>query len=295
MATNGTGYAPALVARLLDEFAGRLARRGAPRLIGVSGLQGSGKSTLARQLVAAARAHGIDAITLSIDDFYLGRRARERLGHTVHPLLATRGVPGTHDTGLIAGTLAALGLAAANHPAHLPSFDKGRDTRVVPSRWHAVVKPPDWIVLEGWCIGIPPQGPAALRPPVNRLERRQDGDGYWRRYVNARLATDYTALWTRLDLFAVLQAPGFEVVREWRAEPERELRRRGAPEAMSPAALARFLMVYERLSRHALHVLPARADVVIAIDRHRRVLEVAGNRRAAIGDGAARRLRATPR
>src|SRR5690349_12906939 len=92
----------------------RLAR---PLLLGVSGLQGSGKSTLARQLAQSAHARGIPAVALSIDDFYLGRRARARLAREVHPLLATRGVPGTHDLDLMHATIDALARATRARPA----------------------------------------------------------------------------------------------------------------------------------------------------------------------------------
>ena len=69
-------------------------------VIGLSGLQGSGKSTLAAQIIAAAKEERIDATAISIDDFYLGRASRKALARTVHPLLKTRGVPGTHDPAL---------------------------------------------------------------------------------------------------------------------------------------------------------------------------------------------------
>ena len=34
---------------------------------------------------------------LSIDDYYLSKKNRYQLASQVHPLLLTRGVPGTHD------------------------------------------------------------------------------------------------------------------------------------------------------------------------------------------------------
>ncbi len=34
---------------------------------------------------------------LSIDDYYLSKIERLRISQKVHPLLITRGVPGTHD------------------------------------------------------------------------------------------------------------------------------------------------------------------------------------------------------
>jgi len=260
-------YPDAIVQLLLDVLPAR-------GLIGISGLQGSGKSTLAAQLVAAAECRGSAAITMSIDDFYLGRRARQRLARMVHPLLATRGVPGTHDVELLRHTLAALRAAAPRHPARIPRFDKGRDTRLPPSRWRRVKHAPALVILEGWCLGIPPQGRSALRRPINALERDEDSDRRWRTFVNAQLAQHYVPLWRRFDRLIDLQAPDFAVVACWRDEQERALRRRHAPRAMSPAVLRRFLMHYERLSRQALRALPALADICLRLAGDRRVREI---------------------
>jgi D-glycerate 3-kinase len=240
-------------------------------LIGLSGLQGSGKSTLSAQLVAATKRDGVSALALSIDDFYLGRAARARLARDVHPLLATRGVPGTHDVGLLLQTLADLRAASVRRPARVPRFDKGRDTRLPPSRWRHIAQPPRLVVLEGWCIGVPPQSAAALRAPVNGLERDEDRGALWRTWVNAQLSHAYVPLWRRLDRLVMLQAPDYAIVRRWRDEQERALRRRQAPRALSPAALRRFLMHYERLSRQALKTLPRLADLRIVLDENRRV------------------------
>jgi D-glycerate 3-kinase len=266
-------YAGTVVDALLDALLPRLpARRAA--LVGLSGLQASGKSTLAAQLAAAARARGVATEVLGLDDFYLGRRDRAALARNVHPLLATRGVPGTHDVALLAESVRALRSASPRNPARVPRFDKGRDTRVPPSRWRRVTSPPRLILLEGWCIGVPAERDAALARAVNALERIEDADACWRSFVNARLAAEYAALWRQLDALVLLAAPDFGVVSKWRDEPERILRRRNASRAMSRVALRRFLMHYERLSRHALRTLPALADVVITLDRARRVSKV---------------------
>jgi D-glycerate 3-kinase len=54
------------------------------------------------------------------------------------------------------------------------------------------------------------------------------------------------------------------------------LRKRRAPHALTPAALQRFLMHYERLSRHALQTLPALADLRVVLDAQRRVRRIVG-------------------
>lgn len=239
-------------------------------VLGLSGPQGSGKSTLAHAIAAATRARGIAAQTLSLDDVYLGRRAREQLARTVHPLLRTRGVPGTHDLGLLRATLDALARAAPNRPMRLPRFDKGRDTRRPPSRWPVVGQAPQLLVLEGWCVGVRPQTVSALDPPVNALERREDADGCWRRYVNRQLRA-MQPFWNRLDALVVLTAPGWPQVCRWREQAERALRERQARQAMDARQLARFMQHFERLTRHAAATLPARADLCIELDAARRV------------------------
>lgn len=262
------------VEAVLDALLARAARRKTPFLAGLSGLQGSGKSTFARRLVAAARSLGEHCLALSLDDFYFGRRARQHLAAERHPLFLTRGVPGTHDVELLARTLDAIAGACPAAPARLPRFDKGRDTRMAPSRWHRIEQVPRLVVLEGWCVGVPAQTSSALRAPVNALERAEDPDRRWRQQVNDALAGDYARLWRRLDALVLLQAPGWDVVERWRNEQEEALRARLAPAAMDRAHLARFLMHYERLSRVALRELPALADICLLLDHQRRVSEI---------------------
>lgn len=243
-------------------------------LVGLSALQGSGKSTFAAQIVAAAKARGLEVLSVSLDDFYHGRNQRRQLARSVHPLLATRGVPGTHEIELIERTLDALANASSEVPARVPRFDKGRDTRMAPSRWRRITRAPQLILLEGWCVGVGAQTDAELANPINALERDEDADLRWRRHVNAQLAGDYARLWRRLDRLVVLQAPDFDVVSRWRNEQEEALRSRNAVQAMSPAAIDRFIQHYERLSRHALRTLPVCADFVIGLGERREVLGI---------------------
>ena len=84
------------------DYASRLSQRAEaadrPIIVGLNGAQGSGKSTLSELLAEVLPAFfGVDCHVLSIDDFYLSKAQRRKLGAAIHPLLATRGVPGTHD------------------------------------------------------------------------------------------------------------------------------------------------------------------------------------------------------
>ncbi|MXP41537.1 kinase [Altererythrobacter soli] len=238
-----------------------------PLLVGINGAQGSGKSTVCRFLEVLLGERGLVAVTLSLDDLYLTRAERRALAASVHPLFATRGVPGTHDVPL---GMAVLDRLLAGEPADLPRFDKAADDRDSASRH--VPGPVDVVLFEGWCIGAAPQPSYALGEPLNGLERDEDPDGTWRREVNRRLATDYAELFARIDLLIMLEVRDFEAVRANRRLQEEKL---GAgPAVMDQAALDRFLAHYQRLTEHMFAELPARADILVEIGRDQRPLRL---------------------
>ncbi len=235
-------------------------------VVGLAGPQGSGKSTSAARLATALRAMDLAVTVCSIDDFYLGRTAREALGVAVHPLFATRGAPGTHDVALAHRTLDAL---IAGSATALPRFDKTTDDVMPDARWPIHTGRTDVVLLEGWCIGAAPQAEPDLREPVNELELREDRDGIWRRAVNDYLARSYAELWHRLDWRIMLRAPSFEQVFGWRAEQEAKLDRSapGARPPMDEAGLRRFIATYERLTRWMMTDEPA--DLIVDLDATR--------------------------
>ena len=159
----------------------------------------------------------------------------------------------------------------------MPRFDKALDDRLPPAAWDRVPAGVQVVIFEGWCVGARPQAEAALAQPVNALERDDDPDGVWRRYVNAALAGPYQALFARIDVLALLAAPGFDSVLGWRGQQEQELRARAgvnAPGVMGDAALVRFIQHYERLTRHMLTEMPPRADILARLAEDRTPVEV---------------------
>jgi D-glycerate 3-kinase len=238
-------------------------------VVGISGSQGSGKSTLASLLVLMLKElMGLRCINLSLDDFYHTHAQRQQLARNVHPLFATRGVPGTHDVALAVKTLEAL-----KHEGEvaIPRFNKAVDDRLPEAEWPKVLAPLDVVILEGWCLCVPCQHDAHLHEPVNTLEEVEDGDGRWRRFVNAQVREEYQKLYDMVDFLIMLKAPGFDKVYEWRQTQEDKLAERIATSGgtgtrlMDRDQLQRFIQHYERLTRHGLAELPALADVVFEL------------------------------
>lgn len=232
-------------------------------VLGVAGAQGTGKSTLAHQLALMLSVNNVSALVLSIDDFYFTKQERERLAKKVHPLLRTRGVPGTHDMKLMADVIAAMKLGKT---ASLPVFDKATDDRRKEKR--AVSSPVEVLIVEGWCLGARPQAQDQLQQAVNALEAEEDEKAVWRSYVNRQLESEaYQRVFAQLDRLVFIKVPSFQKVLDWRWRQEQQLRgNAGDGQPMELPDIKRFIMYYERLTRHMIRHLPADADLVFNLN-----------------------------
>ena len=236
------------------------------KIIGITGSQGSGKTTFAQSLVASLSSRKPLTVSLSLDDFYLSKTARGELAESVHPLLATRGVPGTHETDLLEKVLNQVASEGMPKEISVPTFDKARDDRG-PNKSAYVGK----LVLEGWCLGAAAQSVQDLREPVNDLEREEDSSGEWRSWVNSQLQSRYHRLWQKVDFWIRLIPPSFTSVFEWRKKQEEQLDIR---KRMSDTDLKRFIQHYERLTRWQWESEKLLPGLEIHLDENHRVSDV---------------------
>jgi D-glycerate 3-kinase len=236
-------------------------------VLGINGAQGTGKSTLAHLISEYLTSeHERKVVVLSIDDIYLTRDERSSLGRRIHPLLKTRGVPGTHDVSLGISVIEQLRSLQQGETMDIPAFDKSRDDRCAPADWTTVTGPVDLVIFEGWCVASRATTSAELQDPINALESSADAEGRWRAYVNDKLETDYVQLFAALDGLLFLQVPDFEAVFRWRLEQEQKLRRSTNKDVngiMTDEQVAGFIQFFERITRNNISVLPSVADAVI--------------------------------
>ena len=253
-----------------------LARLNKPLIIGINGAQGSGKSTLADYIKSYMCAEGHSAVSLSLDDFYLTREERFQLSRDTHPLLATRGVPGTHDIALAMDTLDRLSQKTGT--VTIPRFDKSIDDRHSKEDWEIAQLPIQLILLEGWCLGAEPQPADSLVVPVNEFEKKHDSNQAWREYVNKALATNYQSLFQLVDKWVMLRAPSFGAVYRWRLHQEEKLIKKILtqgkplpPEIMQPNEIKRFIEHYQRITESTLIDLPKRVHYLYHLDEFREI------------------------
>lgn len=234
-------------------------------IVGLNGCPGSGKSTFARFVVRLLDTHRI--AVLSLDDFYLPASDRIKLAAEIHPLLANRGMPGTHDVELLSETISALCNATDFSEVRIPSFDKSKDDRLLDSKWTVYSGKPDIILLEGWCIGVHAQAAAELERPASDWEAKNDSDGTWRRFVNEQLSIRYRPIFDNLDLLILFKGPTVETIFNWRRQQEEKLREIG--NAMDDKQLRDFTAQFLRLSQHMYATLPDVADILVEFEEDR--------------------------
>ena len=242
-------------------------------LVSFNGSQGSGKSTITAFLrLILIHQFEFNTVEVSIDDFYLTHHDRQQLAKNIHPLFATRGVPGTHDIQLAVNTINCLRSCTQQSPCAVPQFDKAIDDRKPEAQWPLVNEPVDVILFEGWCNHAPLSTAAQLEQPVNDLERNEDAEGIWRSYSNRQLAEYHRLLFDRAELLIHLKAPSFEKVYEWRGLQEKKLEKDAGVDnhaVMNEQQLQRFIQHYERITRLCLQQLPELADIVLTLnDQH---------------------------
>lgn len=248
-------------------------KNGKPLLVSFNGAQGSGKSTITAFLrLILTHQFQLYTVEMSIDDFYLTHQRRQQLAAEIHPLLETRGVPGTHDIRLAVETLDCLLQCSADTPCAIPQFDKAIDDRKADSKWPIISRPVEVILFEGWCNHAPLQSASQLEKPVNELERLEDPDAIWRTYANHQLQEYHQQLFSRADLLIHLNVPSFEKVYEWRGLQEKKLAKQTIENndaVMNKQQLKRFIEHYERITRRCLETLPELADIVLTLnDQH---------------------------
>ncbi|MFC3095617.1 kinase [Alteromonas sediminis] len=252
-----------------------------PLYVGINGCQGSGKSTLADYLAMCLHEdYALQVVVCSLDDFYLPAESRQQLARTVHPLLSTRGVPGTHDVTLLEQVLLHCQQSTTLTPLANPRFDKASDNPFPRHQWPQITLPVDVVLFEGWCWGVRSQDSEALATPVNTLEQNKDTSGDWRRFVNTQLLHHYEPLYALMDLWVMLKAPSFDAVAQWREQQEAKLRASISSDkgtkVMSPEQVLQFIQHFQRLTEHGLKTLPAYCDWVYELDYNRDIHTLSG-------------------
>jgi len=247
-------------------------------IIGLSGGQGSGKSTISKILqIVLKRGLNLETVIFSIDDFYKTYYERKKISSKISSLFLTRGVPGTHDTKLLYKCIKNLKKKKFKK-IKIPVFDKSIDDRLSKDKWMIINKKPDVVIFEGWCVGVKAQKKKDLIKPINRLEKLEDVKKIWRFKVNNEIEKNYKKIFNLIDKLIFLKVPSFRYVLKWRMLQEKKLRASSkGTKVMNKKEINRFIMFYERLTKHMLKNLSKDAYSIIKIDKSHKLKSIKYN------------------
>ena len=249
-----------------------------PIIIGLAGGQGTGKTTISSIInLILVKYFKLKVFKISIDDFYKTRKERYKLSKKVHPLLMTRGVPGTHDIDLILRFFKIM--RKRNFKSlSLPKFDKSIDDRFNKNQWYKIKSKPDVIIFEGWCVGAKSQKNIELKKPINLLEKIQDKSMKWRKYVNFQLTGKYKAFHNMLDCLLYLKAKNFSLLRRWRLKQEKKLflksKNKKNLKIMNKNEVLNFMMTYQRITEQMFKTATKFSSVVMTLNSQHQIINI---------------------
>ena len=230
----------------------------------ISGSQGVGKSTLVIIIkTVIENIYNKKIMSLSIDDYYLNKKKRMQLSKKIHPLLETRGVPGTHELEKLNKHIKQF--ENKQFPIITPSFDKLRDN--VTKKINIITKA-DILILEGWCCGCLPIENKYLYKNFNSLEANYDKNNIWRNFYNKKLQNEYKNLFKFFDIKIYIQPPSFKYIYKWRADQEKNnLSISVNKNYMNKKQLLKFIQHYEKITKWMIKTMPVEADMLIKINK----------------------------
>ena len=246
-----------------------------PLILGLSGGQGIGKTTISSIITLILKKYfKLNIFKISIDDFYKTRKERFLLSKKIHSLLMTRGVPGTHDINIMLNFFKRV--KKNNFKSlKLPKFDKAIDDRCKKSSWYTIKKRPDVIMFEGWCVGAMAQKNTLLKKSINSLEKKNDKNLIWRKFVNDQLKTKYKKLFGHLDNLLYLKAKNFNLLQQWRIKQEKKLwlklKKRKNLKIMNKLEVINFMQTYQRITQNMIKDVPKYASIIFKLNSNHQI------------------------
>ena len=241
------------------------------KIIGLSGGQGAGKSTITGILkLILKKKYDLNLCVFSIDDFYKTKNERLKMSKKKHQLFITRGVPGTHDIALLNQTIRKL-KQKKFRTVFIPKFDKSKDDRCRKNKWQKIKIKPDIIIFEGWCVGTTHQNNNELKRPLNLIEKKYDENLKWRKTVNNLIKKRYKNIFNKIDKLVFLKVPHFNYIIKWRWLQEQKMKlTTKSKKTMSKTEVKKFIMFYERLTKHMMKNYSKISDLTIFLDKKHR-------------------------
>tara|TARA_B100000579_G_scaffold230820_1_gene189154 strand:+ start:174 stop:1103 length:930 start_codon:yes stop_codon:yes gene_type:complete len=246
-----------------------------PYFVGLAGGQGTGKTTISSLIeIILTKYFKLKVFRISIDDFYKTRKERTSLSKKIHPMLLTRGVPGTHDIDMMLNFFRKA-KSKKFKKLKLPTFNKAVDDRFNKNKWYYLKERPDVVIFEGWCVGAKSEKNNTLKKNINFMEKTKDKKQIWRKYVNQQLKSKYKNLYSQLNCLIYLKAKNFSLLQKWRLKQERKLWAKSKVKSnlkiMSREDVLNFMQTYQRITQNMFMKMPKYASIIFNLNSNHQI------------------------
>ena len=173
------------------------------------------------------------AVTCSIDDYYLSKARRETLrplGYDAGPGVSNRGPAGTHDTKWLLRNLHEFRDSTPASSTAVGNFQKQLDDQ--PQEPRVVYGKVGVFILEGWFVGA-----------NTDFDIRHIPEGF-QRTVAQYLQGDYKTIFDRLDALWAFDTPSVDEILRNREQQERLLEKSQGKRGMSPEQIRSFVRYF---------------------------------------------------
>ena len=189
-------------------------------------------------------------------------------------MLLTRGVPGTHDVNMMLNFFQ-KSKSKKFKKIQVPNFNKAIDDRFPKNKWNKIIRRPDVIIFEGWCVGARAEDNKTLKKSINYMEKANDHKFVWRKYVNQQLKNKYKKLYSQLNCLIYLKAKNFSILQKWRLKQEYKLRlktkKKSSHKIMSKADVLNFMQTYQRITQNMFKKTPKYASIIINLNSNHQI------------------------
>ena len=109
-----------------------------------------------------------------------------------------------------------------------------------------------------------------------QVEKNEDKELIWRKYVNEKLKKEYKKLFAMIDYFIFMKIPNFNAVFKWRLLQENKLRKKSnsKKKVMSYNEIKNFIMFYQRITLQMIKDLSKSASVVMLLKKNHEIMKV---------------------
>ena len=124
-------------------------------------------------------------------------------------------------------------------------------------------------------MGARAQKNSMLKKSINSLEKTNDQNLIWRKFVNNQLKTKYKIIFRKLDALIYLKAKNFSLLQKWRIKQEKKLWFTSANnknlKIMSKGEVINFMQTYQRITQNMFKDAPKYASIILNLNSNHQI------------------------